>query len=221
MKISKTAILVLGIGIFILGFAILFTLYSGQSGEREQLNSRMATTQGLLPGLIAEKEELADQLAQQEAELNKLRVALDQSEGRFPKSIENIDYDEVIFKMAGDCDLKIMELTAIEPWDENVTGTDVTYMVGTSEVKVQNMELPPSTVGAFQTYSDATVEKMLEFIHLLASSGEFDVSTIRLVNIDNLNAPDADTLESAETEVEKRDLAPEATIQLLIYGFQR
>ena len=42
MKLSKTALLVLGIGIFILGFAFLFVLYSGQSGEQEQLTGSLA-----------------------------------------------------------------------------------------------------------------------------------------------------------------------------------
>jgi hypothetical protein len=221
MKLSKTALLVLGIGIFILGFAVLFTMYSGQSGEREQLNSRMATTQGLLPELIAEKDDLTGQVAQWETELDKLRVALDKSEGRFPKSIESIEYDEIFFKMASDCGLMIMELTAVEPWDENVKGTDITYAVGTAEVKVQNTELTPTTVGGFEVYADETVDKVLEFIHLLAASDDFNVSTIRLVTIENLDAPDENTLESAETDAAKRDLAPEATIQLLIYGFPR
>ena len=87
MKVSKTALLVLGIGIFILGFAVLFVIYSGQLGEREQLNNSLTKTQGLLPELIAEKEDLVGQLAQWEDELDKARLALSQSEGRFPKSV--------------------------------------------------------------------------------------------------------------------------------------
>lgn len=221
MKISKTALLVLGIGIFILIFAILFTLSSGQSGEREQLSNRLSSTQSLLPELVAEREDLSEQLAYWESEVNKAKTALDSSQGKFPKSVETLEYDEVLFKMASDCDLKIMEITAIEPWDEQVEDTDITYAVGTSEVKVQNMELPPTTLGEFQVYSDETVDKVLEFIHLIAAGQEFNISTIRLVNIENLYSPDEETLQSSETDAAKRDLAPEATIQLLIYGFPR
>jgi hypothetical protein len=86
---------------------------------------------------------------------------------------------------------------------------------------VQNTELPPRTVGDYEVYADETVDKVLEFIHLLAVSGEFNISTIRLVNIENLEAPDPETLEGAETDAARRELAPQATIQLLIYAYPR
>ncbi len=221
MKISKTALLVLGIGIFVIGFAAIFALYSGQAGERSGLNANLVAAQSLLPKLMAEKDELAGQLAQWDGELAQATSALDESEARYPKSVESIEYDETIFKLASDCDLMIMELTAFEPWDEDVKDSDITYAVGTAEVKVQNTELPPTTVGSFEVFADETVDKMLEFIHLIAASEEFNISTIRLVTIENLEPPDEDTLESAETDAAKRDLAPEATIQLLIYAFPR
>jgi len=221
MKISKTALLVLGIGIFVIGFAAIFALYSGQAGERSGLNANLVAAQSLLPKLMAEKDELAGQLAQWDGELAQATSALDKSEARYPKSVESIEYDETIFKLASDCDLMIMELTAFEPWDEDVKDSDITYAVGTAEVKVQNTELPPTTVGSFEVFADETVDKMLEFIHLIAASEEFNISTIRLVTIENLEPPDEDTLESAETDAAKRDLAPEATIQLLIYAFPR
>jgi len=221
MKVSKTALLVLGIGIFILVFAVLFTLHSGQTGEREELSNRLVTAQGLLPGLIAEKDDLSSQLANWQDEVNKAKVAMDTSESKFPKSVENIGYDEVMFKMASDCGLMIMEITAVEPYDEEVKDTDITYAVGAIEVKVQNQELPPVTVGEFEVYSGETVDKVLAFVHLIAAGGDFNVGNIRLVAIENLESPDAETLESAETDEAKRDLAPEATVQLLIYGFPR
>ncbi len=221
MKISKTALLVLGVGIFIIGFAALFTLYSGQSGEQVLLNKNLVASQGLLPELLAEKDDLAGQLAQWEGELDKARLALSESEGRFPKSVESIEYDEVMFKFAADCDLMIMELSAFEPYDEEVEDTDIVYSVSAAEVKVQNNELPPGTAGDYEVYSDETVAKVLEFVHLLAASEEFNISTIRLVTIENLEPPEEGALESAETDAAKRELAPEATIQLLIYGFPR
>jgi hypothetical protein len=221
MKISKTALLVLGVGIFIIGFAALFTLYSGQSGEQVLLNKDLAASQSLLPQLIAEKEDFTGQLAQWQGELDKAMLALSKSEGRFPKSVESIEYDEVIFKLAADCDLMIMELSAFEPYDEKVEDTDIVYSVVAAEVKVQNTELPPRTVGDYELYVNDTVDKMLEFIHLIAASEEFNISTIRLVAIENLEPPEAEALEGAETDAARRELAPEATIQLLIYGFPR
>jgi len=212
MKVSKTAFLVLGIGIFILGFAILFVLYSGQSGEQEQLSGQLATTQGLLPELIAEKEDLADQMAQWEGELDKAMLALSKSEGRFPKSVESIEYDEVIFKLAEQSGLRIVELTASEPSDEKVKDTDITYAVTAVMVMLENAESPPGTAGEFEVYIDQTVDKVLEFIHLVVTTPDFGVATVKLAAIEGLEPPE---------EIEGEEAGPEATLELAIYGFPR
>ena len=212
MKISKTALLVLGVGIFILGFAILFVLYSGQSGEQEGLNGRLNTTQSLLPELIMEKEDLVGQLAQWEAELDKARLALSQSEGKFPKSVESIEYDETLFKLAEDSGLLIVELTASEPSDETVKGTDITYDITTVEVVVVNAESLPGNAGDFEVYIDETVDKVLEFVHLVAVTPDFNVANITVVAVDGLEPPE---------ELEDGEEGPEATIELVIYGFPR
>jgi len=221
MKISKTALLVLGIGIFIIGFAALFTLYSGQTGEQGGLNENLASAQSLLPKLIAERDDLEGQVSQWEGELAKATAALNSSEAKYPKSVESIECDEVMFKLAADCDLMIMELSAFEPYDEDVEDTDIAYSVGVAEVKVQNNELPPKIFGDYEQYVDDTVDKMLAFIHLIAASGEFDIGTIRLVNIENLGSPEEGALEGAETDATRREVAPQATIQILIYAFPR
>ena len=212
MKICKTALLVLGVGIFILGFAILFVLYSGQSGEQEGLNGRLNTTQSLLPELIMEKEDLVGQLAQWEAELDKARLALSQSEGKFPKSVESIEYDETLFKLAEDSGLLIVELTASEPSDETVKGTDITYDITTVEVVVVNAESLPGNAGDFEVYIDETVDKVLEFVHLVAVTPDFNVANITVVAVDGLEPPE---------ELEDGEEGPEATIELVIYGFPR
>lgn len=212
MKVSKTALVVLGIGIFIIVFATLFVLYSGQSGEQAQLNASLTKTQGLLPELVAEREDLAGQLAQWEDELDKAMLALGKSEARFPKSVESIEYDETIFKLAEECDLRIVELMASEPSNEKVKGTDITYDVTTVEVVLENAESPPGTAGDFEVYIDETVDKVLEFVHLVAITPDFGVATIRVAAIDGLEPPE---------EMEGSETGPEATIELVIYGFPR
>jgi len=212
MRLSKTALLVLGIGIFILGFAILFTMYSGQSGEQALLNKNLAASQGLLPGLIAEKEDLAGQLAQWEGELDKAMLALSKSEGQFPKSVESIEYDEVIFKLAEQSGLLIIELTASEPAEQGVQGTDIIYTVTTVTVVLENAESPPGTAGDFEVYIDETVDKVLEFIHLIVTTPDFGVATIQVAAIEALEPPE---------ELDGSETGPEATIKLAIYGFPR
>ena len=212
MKISKTALLVLGIGIFIIAFAALFTLFSGQSGEQERLNDSLAAAQSLLPKLVAEGEDLAGQLTQWESELAKATSSLGESEARFPKSVESIEYDETLFRIADDCDLRIIELTASEPQDEEVKDTDITYTVTNFTVVVRSKESPPSTLGDFEMYIDETLDNMLEFINIVATSGEFNVGTIELVNIERLEPPE---------EIQEDETGPEAEIQIIIYGFPR
>lgn len=62
MRLSKTAWLILGIGIFVIAFATLYTVYSRQSGEEEQLQGSLSGAQALLPKLIAEREDFESQI---------------------------------------------------------------------------------------------------------------------------------------------------------------
>lgn len=208
MRLSKTAWLVLGIGIFIIAFASLFTLSSGQSGEQERLNDSLATAQGLEPKLISEREDLAGQQAQWEKRAIDAESALNRSQAQFPRSAESIDYDQLLFQIADDCDLQIMEIFASEPAEEWVE--DILYAVATFKVKVRSEESPPSTVAAFENYIDATVADMLDFINNIDTSEDFSNATIELVEMKNLKPPAAVPAEG-----------PEATIQLIIYGFPR
>jgi hypothetical protein len=212
MKISKTALIVLGIGIFILAFAIIFFLYSGQNGEREQLNNRLATTQALLPGLIAEKEDVAGQLAQQQADIDKASAALDKSEARFPKSAESIEYDETIFKLAEQSGLLIVELSASEPTKEGVKGTDISYNVSTFTVVLWNADSAPGNAADYELYINQTVDKVLNFVHLVATTPDFGVATIRVVSIDGLEPPE---------KLEGNETGPEATLEVAVYGLPR
>jgi len=212
MKISKTALIVLGIGVFILVFATLFVMYSGQSGEQAQLNASLTKAQGVLPELLAEKADLESQLAQWQSELDKAMMALSQSQGRFPKTVESIEYDEVIFKLAEQSGLLIIELTASEPVGEAVKGTDITYDVSTFEVLVENAESPPATAGEFEVYIDETVDKVIEFIHLVVTTPDFNVATITVASIEGLEPPE---------ELEENEEGPLATLELAIYGFPR
>jgi hypothetical protein len=212
MKIGKTALIVLGVGVFIIVFATLFVMYSGQSGEREQLNASLTKAQGVLPELLAEKADLESQVTQWESELDKAMMALSQSQGRFPKSVESIEYDEVLFKLAEQSGLMIVEITASEPSEEVVKGTDITYDVSTFEVLVENAESPPATAGEFEVYIDETVDKVLEFIHLVVTTPDFDVATITVASIEGLEPPE---------ELEENEEGPLATLELAIYGFPR
>ena len=211
MKLSRTAWLILGIGIFVIAFATLYTIYSRQSGEGEQLATSLSAAQALLPQLVSERGDLEDQLSQWESELAKAASSLDKNKARFPKSVESIECDEILFDIADDCGLEIFELTASEPSNRKVE--DITYAVTTFEVKVRPVESPPKTLGDFETYIDETVANMLDFINTIATGEDFTNATIEVVDMENLEPP------GEEQELEGAD-KPEATIELVIYGYQ-
>jgi chromosome segregation ATPase len=218
MRLSRTAWLILGIGIFVIAFATLYTINSRQSGEAEQLSDGLSEVQALLPQLISEREDLEDQLSQWESELAEAVSSLNRNKARLSKSVESIECDEILFDIAEDCDLEIFELTASEPNDEKVRDEDekvedITYAVTTFEVKVRPVESPPATLGNFEIYIEEAVANMLDFINTIATGEDFTNATIAVVDMENLEPPyEEEELERAEK--------PEATIELTIYGYQ-
>lgn len=210
MKLSKTAWLMLGVGVFIIAFASLYTIYSGQSGEQERLNSSLATAQVLLPKLIDEREDLEVELTQWEEKLDEATLSLSISEARFPRSVESIEYDERLFRMAYDCDLQVVELIASEPRTKKIE--EITYTVTTFEVVVRSNRAAPKTAAGFEPYIDETVANILDFIDTVATSESFTNATIELVSMADLEPPE---------EVGGGETGPEANIQLIIYGFPR
>lgn len=165
MRLSKTAWLILGIGIFVIAFATLFMLHSQQSGEQEWLEDSLSVAQALWPELISEREDLESQLTQLESQLTQAKSSLSSSKARFPKSVQSIEYDEALFDIAEDCDLEIVKLTASEPTDQEVE--DVTYAITSFEVEVRG-----------------EITDILDFINTIATDEDFTNATIELVNID-------------------------------------
>ena len=123
MKPSKKVWLIIGIAIFAIVLAVLFSFYSRQAGERGQLENNLLAAQALLPQLTAQKKDLEDQLAQAQSLLDSSRV-------KFPESVESIEYGEDLFEIADDCDVELTRLTASMP-----TGS-ATYSVSSFAVDV-------------------------------------------------------------------------------------
>ncbi len=136
MKPSKKVWLIIGIAIFAIVLAVLFSIYSGLAGERKQLENNLWGAQALLPKLTAEKGDLENQLAQAQS-------LLDRSRAKFPEVLESIEYGEDFFKiaygqnlyaMAGGCGVDLTRLTASQPTDKEAGGA--TYSVSSFVVVV-------------------------------------------------------------------------------------
>ena len=128
MKPSKKVWLIIGIAIFAIVLAVLFSFYSRQAGEREQLENDLVVAKALLPQLTAQKEDMEDQLAQAQS-------LLDRSRAEFPESVECIEYGEDLFEIADDCDLRLTTLRPSKPTAKKVGA--VTYSVSSFAVSVK------------------------------------------------------------------------------------
>jgi len=181
MRLSKTALLILGIGFFVIASAALIMLHSQQSGDAEQLEDSLAMTQGLHTRLVSEREALDSQLIQLQNQLDEAESAFRRSKANFPKVVMSIEYDEELFMIADDYDLEIMSLTASEPRDTKVE--EITYDTTIFEVEVRG-----------------EVANILSFINNVATGGYFTAATVELVNME-VPEPDQDEQPSAVIKI--------------------
>ncbi len=200
-KLSKTALLVLGVGILVIAFGSLYMLYSRERGEQQQLDASLLVVEATLPKLVLEKENGESQLTQLDSELTQLESELTQatsllaeSKTSFPELVESIEYDEKLFEIADDWGLEIMSLTASESTDEEVG--NITYSVTYFTVVVQG-----------------EVAAMLNFINTIKTDEYFITATVEEVAMINMNVLEP-LSEDEETE------EPSATINLVIYGYR-
>jgi len=172
MKLSKTALWILGIGFFIITSAVLVMLHAGQSGDVEQLEDNLAVTQTVLTTLTSEREELNSQLLQLENQLDEAEAAYSQSQANFPQAVMSIEHDEELFLIADDYNLEVMSLTASEPRENKVEGIPFDNTIFEMEVRGE-------------------VSNILSFINNVTTGGYFDSATVELVNME-VPEPDED-----------------------------
>ena len=166
MRLSRTARLILGIGIFAVAFAGLYILYSQQAAEQELVKESLDRAQVVLPNLVGERKDLQDKLTRWESELAAATSSLDKSQAKFPVSVESIEYSEALFKfdLAYGGNLQVMSITASEPRDTKAG--DITYAVTTFGVVVSGY-----------------VEDILDMVDAIVTSKDFTSATVEEVNI--------------------------------------
>lgn len=177
LSLSKTALWILGIGLFVIISAVLLALQASRSGDAEQLEENLTMTQSVLTTLIAEREDLDGQLAQLENQLDLAETAYDRSQAKFPEAVASIEYDEELFFIAGDYNLEIIRLTASEPREKKM-----------EEVPFDNTVIEVEVRGE--------VSNILSFINNVTTGGFFNSATVELVNLE-VPEPDEDEQPSA------------------------
>jgi hypothetical protein len=149
MKLSKKALLIVVIVIFVVALGVLFYIYSGQNGERAQLNERLSYAKTLLPGLVNNRETKEDELTQAES-------LLTASQAQFPESIESIEYGDDLFEIADDCNVVLTKLSASKPGNKKEGA--VTYSISTFVVVVKG-----------------SIDNILDFIYALRTGDDFQL----------------------------------------------
>jgi cell division protein FtsB len=165
MRLSKTAWYILGSGFFIFALIMLLVFNSQQAGEQERVEESLSTSQALLPQLVAEREDLENQLSSLESQLSEVTLSLSRSQAKFPDEVESIEYDEELFMSAQDCNLEIISITASEPYNRLVEDI-ITYSVTNFEIEVRGK-----------------VADMLAFIDIITTGGYFDSATVEMVDM--------------------------------------
>jgi hypothetical protein len=177
LSLSKTALWILGIGLFIIVSAVLLALQASRSGDAKQLEENLAMTQNVLTTRVAERGDLDGQLAQLENQLDLAKTAYSRSQANFPESVASIEYDEELFFIAADYNLEIISLTASEPYEKKVE--DVPFDNTILEVEVRG-----------------SVSNILSFINNVTTGGYFNSATVELVDM-KVPEPDEDKQPSA------------------------
>jgi hypothetical protein len=203
-SLSKTAWLVLGIGVLVIALGSLYMLYLRQTNEQEQLNDSLSDVQADLPGLVAEQGDLEsqltlleNQLAQWESQLAQAVSLFNSTVANFPESVESIEYDEEFFEIAYGWDLKITGITASSPRDEKVK----VEIVGEDEYGEEIIEETEVvySVTSFQVDVEGEVAGILGFIDTMVTSEDFICATAELINI-SVPEPLEDSEKAAITE---------------------
>jgi len=193
MRFSRTAWLILGIGISAIIIGSVGWFYFQKAQEQRELDNRLSLAQVSLPTVISQRSALESQLTQMESDWAQAESSLAQVTVQFPESVESIEYDEVLFDIADDCVLKIKKLTASEPGEEEIEG--ITYSITSFTVKVEG-----------------TVAHILKFIETIAT-GDYSPGETNFVNA-SINTVTMENLEPGEGE------KPLATIRMDIYGYR-
>jgi hypothetical protein len=149
MKLSKKVLLIVIIVIFAVALGVLFSIYSGQNGEKAELNDRLSWAQTILPGLIDDRETKEDELTQAES-------LLATSQAQFPESVESIEYGDDLFEIADDCNVSLTALKAKKPTKKTLGA--VTYSTSSFDVVVQG-----------------SIDNIMEFIYALRTGDDFQL----------------------------------------------
>jgi len=155
MKISKTAWLTIGIGVFVIAVASLYVVYQGQVNQRQEAKDTLAEVEGELQTLYIERAALEGELGDVEGELAQWEVEIEQLEQQlaqaiadsgqakegFLVSIDGIEYEEILFALAEKSDVGIARLNSGGQSTNTVEGIVYTIAIINMEVHGEVLDI--------------------------------------------------------------------------------
>ena len=174
MKLSKTALILLVVGIFVVIFAGLGVAYSQQGNEQRRLTEELDLAQLRLQKfpasqLASQREELENRLAQAESQLEKAKTDL-------IHLIESIEASNTLYDIAETCSVEITEIRSFAQTHLGVGGIPCSALPITVQV-------------------EGEVLNLIDFIYRWTS--EYPTGTVKSVEI---NAPEKSDEETEEEQ---------------------
>jgi len=165
LKISKTSLMILAVGIMIIASVSLYLAYAQFVSQRDALYKTIDTANTKYGQVNVDKRSLQPQLAQLQQQNADLKSAYDTARGEFPNvTIQSIEYDEELSRLADESAVMVWVLGATDS-SQQAEG-NFTYVITNFSVEVKG---------------DRT--NILDFIHRLATSSYFATADINTVDL--------------------------------------
>jgi hypothetical protein len=217
MRLSKTFLIILGIGLFVIVGATLGWLYFQEKGKQQMLEEELATLEATLPPLTAEQQQWQARLTSLQSQLSLTRTLFEMAKESFPETVDSTDVDERLFQTADGLELEVISISTAEPKEEQID--KVSYSVTSFSVTVEGKKVAEpgfATQEAYREYIDRVVNALVAYISSITTDTYFGNATIRLASMSIPALPTDEQVERQGAEIER----PSVTITIDIYGYQ-
>jgi len=200
MKLSRTARIILTVGILVAAFYVIWQMKTQAESEQRSLNIQLDMNRQILTNLADQKEGLQDKLVTLQGDLAAATTSFERSRAQYPADIQSIEYDEILFNIAHQWDLHITNITAsdlssrtvevtIEPDPDDPEAESATYSVDytitTFSITVEGkpVEPVPEEVEEFRIYIYQTLDDILSYFNSIATGDDFVTGSVESVSV--------------------------------------
>jgi hypothetical protein len=216
MRFSKTAWIVLGVGVFVIFAAILMWLYFQETNEHGLLEEELLQKEDQLAILTSQQQSLESNLTQLQSTLTQELSRFEAARSKFPVSVESIEIDELLFNIVDTHDLEIISINSAETITSEID--DVIFSITPFIVSIGGrvIEEPGfATAEAYYAYLEETVDDMVACIHSILQNPNFETTFIDEIMVE-IPEPmlDEDVVE-AEEQIDR----PAVIIEMSVYSY--